>query len=86
MRFVSSNRNNCQQTEPPVEGVIRGFDHEAYRRDLRKMSDVELIDETQSHRRVVGLLVLLEPWLLSKLDDCRAEWHRRRPQLQNIGH
>src|ERR1700722_10762853 len=80
-RVPLANHDNCQRQEPHVGGVIGSFDHEAYRRDLRKMSDVELIEETQSHRQVIGLLVLLKPWLLSKLDDCRAEWRRRRPRL-----
>jgi hypothetical protein len=80
-RIRLTNYDNCQRQKLRVEGVIGEFDHEAYRRDLLKMSDVELIEETQSHRQVIGLLVLLRPWLLSKLDDCRAEWRRRRPRL-----
>jgi hypothetical protein len=68
-------------TERTFDGVVLPFDHEAYRRDLRKMTDLELIEESQSHRKVTGLLVLLKPWLLIKLDECRTEWRRRRPEL-----
>jgi hypothetical protein len=68
-------------TERSFGSVVLSFDHEAYRRDLRKMTDLELIEESQTHRRVTGLLVLLKPWLLIKLDECRAEWRRRRPEL-----
>jgi hypothetical protein len=45
-----------------LSGIPRAsepFDHEAYRRDLRKMTDLELIEESQTHRKVTGLLVLL---------------------------
>jgi hypothetical protein len=68
-------------TERSFDGVALPFDHEAYRRDLRKMTDLELIEESQTHRHVTGLLVLLKPWLLIKLDECRTEWRRRRPEL-----
>jgi len=67
--------------ERPGDGVVRPFDHLAYRRDLRKMTDAELIEESQSYRQVTGLLVLLRPWFLMKLEECRIEWRRRRPEL-----
>jgi hypothetical protein len=68
-------------TERSFDGVVLPFDHEAYSRDLRKMTDVELIEESQTHRLVTGLLVLIKPWLLIKLEECRTEWRRRRPEL-----
>jgi hypothetical protein len=67
--------------ESTLDGFVWRFDHEAYQRDLRKMTDSELIDESQSQRRVTGLLVLLKPWFLIKLAECRSEWRRRRPQI-----
>jgi hypothetical protein len=67
--------------EQYLGGVDWSFDREAYRRDLRKMTDSELIEESQSHRHVTGLLVLLKPWFLIKLTECRMEWRRRRPEL-----
>jgi len=66
--------DNHLLAERSFDGVILPFDHEAYRRDLRKMTDLELIEESQTHRHVTGLLVLLKPWLLIKLDECRTEW------------
>jgi hypothetical protein len=74
--------DNHLVTERFFGGVVLPFDHEAYRRDLRKMTDVELIEESQTHRNVTGLLVLLKPWFLIKLDECRTEWRRRRPGLK----
>jgi hypothetical protein len=73
--------DNRLLTERRVDGVVWPFDHEAYRRDLRKMTDSELIEESQSQRQVTGLLVLLKPWFLIKLSECRMEWRRRRPEL-----
>jgi hypothetical protein len=67
--------------ESTLDGLVWRFDPEAYQRDLRKMTDSELIDESQSHRCVTGLLILLKPWFLIKLGECRSEWRRRRPQI-----
>lgn len=73
--------DNHLLAEECLNGAVWTFDHEAYRRDLRKMTNLELIEESQSYRLVTGLLVLLQPWFVMKLDECRTEWRRRRPGL-----
>ena len=74
-------QDNYLPPEQRFAAVVWPFDHEAYRRDLRKMTDSELIEESQAYRHVTGLLVLLKPWFQIKLAECRMEWHRRRPEL-----